>query len=72
MDMAEHLDEITYHLVADAPSRAEALRRVAIVGHWADQQATRLWAGRALRLDHDQVVAEAMATPRLAGPPPER
>lgn len=68
MDMAELLDEITYHLLAGASSRAEALNRVAIVGHWADQQTARLRAGRALRLDHDQVVTEALA-PHEAGWP---
>ncbi len=64
MDMVEHLDEITYHLLADAPSRAEALQRVAVVAHWADEQAKRLRAGRPLRLDHDAVVAEALVDER--------
>lgn len=68
MDMAEQLDEITYRLLASAASRTEALQRVAIVGHWAEQQAARLQAGHSLRLDHDQVVSEALASPRAARP----
>ena len=61
MDMAEQLDEITYRLVATATSRNEALRRLAIVGHWAREQNERLTTGRPVRVDHDQVVAEAVA-----------
>lgn len=61
MDMAEQLDEITYRLVATATSRDEALRRLAVVGHWAREQSERLAAGRPVRVDHDQVVAEALA-----------
>ncbi len=66
MDMVEELDEITYRFVAGANSRAEALQRVAIVAHWADEQAKRLRAGRPLRLDHDAVVAEALVDERAA------
>ncbi len=60
MDMVEELDEITYHLLASADSRADALQRVTIVAHWAEEQAKRLLAGRPLRLDHNAVVAEAL------------
>ncbi len=66
MDMVEELDEITYRLFAGAHSRAGALQRVAIVAHWADEQAKRLRAGRPLRLDHDAVVAEALVDERAA------
>jgi hypothetical protein len=65
--MVEHLDEITYHLLAGAPSRAEALQRVAVVAHWAEEQTRCLRAGRALRLDHDAVVAEALLDDERAG-----
>ena len=68
MDMAEQLDEMTYRLVASAASRTEALQQVAIVGHWAQQQAARLQAGRSLRLDHDQMVSEALASQQLGRP----
>jgi hypothetical protein len=67
MDMVEQLDEITYHLLASAPSRAEALQRVAVVAHWAEEQAKRLRAGRPLRLDHAAVVAEALLNDERAG-----
>jgi hypothetical protein len=63
MDMTEELDEITYHLLADADSRHQALQRIAIVAHWANEQAARLEAGRPLRLDHATVVAEAITRP---------
>jgi hypothetical protein len=66
MDMAEQLDDMTYRLLASAASRTEALQRVAIMGHWAEEQAARLQAGRTLRLDHDQMVSEALASPRAA------
>ncbi len=66
MDMAEQLDEMTYGLLASAASRTEALQRIAIMGHWAEEQAARLQAGRALRLHHDQLVSEALATPQAA------
>ena len=61
MDMVDQLDEITYRLVASAPSGAEARRRLAIVSHWAHEQSQRLARGRPVRVDHDQVVAEALA-----------
>lgn len=67
MDMVEQLDEITYHLLASAPSRAEALQRVAVVAHWAEEQTERLRAGRPLRLDHYAVVAEALLNNKRAG-----
>jgi hypothetical protein len=60
MDMVEELDEITYHLLATADTRAEALQRVAVVAHWAKEQTRRLRAGRPLRLDHEAVVTEAL------------
>ncbi len=63
MDMTEQLDEITYHLLAGADSRHQALQRVAIVVHWANEQAARLEAGQPLRLDHATVVAEAITRP---------
>lgn len=66
MDMAEQLDDMTYRLLASAASRTEALQRVAIMGHWAEEQAARLQVGRALRLDHDQMVSEALASLRAA------
>jgi hypothetical protein len=46
-----------------ADSRLQALQRVAIVAHWANEQAARLEAGRPLRLDHATVVAEAITRP---------
>lgn len=62
MDMAEQLDEITYRLVATAATGREARRRLAIVSHWAHEQDQRLAAGAPVRVDHDQVVTEALAT----------
>ncbi len=67
MDMVEHLDEITYRLLAGASSRAEALQRVAVVAYWAEEQTQCLRAGRPLRLDHDAVVAEALLDDEQAG-----
>ena len=64
MDMAEQLDDMTYRLLASAASRTEALQRVAIIRHWAEEQAARLHVGRTLRLDHNQMVSEALASPR--------
>ncbi len=61
MDMADLLDELTYRLLANADSRAQARDRAAILGHWAQQQAARLNTGRGLRVDHATVVAEALA-----------
>lgn len=61
MDMADLLDELTYRLLANADSRAQARDRAAILGHWAQQQAARLNTGRGLRVDHAAVVAEALA-----------
>jgi hypothetical protein len=61
MDMADVLDELTYRLLANADTRAQARDRAAILGHWAQQQAARLDTGRGLRVDHDSVVAEALA-----------
>lgn len=60
MDMADLLDELTYRLLANADSRAQARDRAAILGHWAQQQAARLNTGRGLRVDHAAVVAEAL------------
>ncbi|HET7488811.1 MAG TPA: hypothetical protein VFJ85_12855 [Acidimicrobiales bacterium] len=68
MDMAEQLDELTYHLLAGATSAAEARRRLAVIAHWAAEQDARLARRRALRLDHEAVVAEALATRRAATP----
>ncbi len=68
IDMAEQLDEMTYHLLAGARDRSEARQRVAVVAHWAHEQAQRLAAGRPPRLDHEQLVAEALA-PHQAGRP---
>ena len=62
MDMANELDDITYRLLATAADATEARRRVAIVRHWADQQAERLAQGRPIRVDHAQVVSEALAS----------
>lgn len=66
--MADLLDELTYRLLANASSRAEARNRVAVLGHWAEQ--ARLDAGRALRVDHAAVVVEALGelTERPAAP----
>ena len=61
MDMADLLDELTYRLLANANSRAQARDRATILGHWAQQQAARLATGRGLRVDHAAVVAEALA-----------
>ena len=61
MDMADLLDELTYRLLANADSRAQARDRAAILAHWAQQQAARLATGRGLRVDHTAVVAEALA-----------
>ncbi len=61
MDMADLLDELTYRLLANADSRAQARDRAAILGHWAQQQAARLNTSRGLRVDHAAVVAEALA-----------
>ncbi len=66
MDMVEHLDEITYHLLAGADSRHQALQRVAVVAHWAEEQTECLRAGRPLRLDLDAVVAEALLNDKRA------
>jgi hypothetical protein len=66
MDMVEELDEITYRLIAGASSRAEALQRVAVMAHWADEQTKRLRAGRPLRLDHGAVVAETLVDEQAA------
>jgi hypothetical protein len=60
MEMADLLDELTYRLLANAASRAQARDRAAIIGYWAEQQSTRLSAGRGLRVDHASVVAEAL------------
>jgi len=60
MDMAEQLDEITYQLLATAASGAEARRRLAIVSYWAAEQSARVARKRPLRVDHDQVVSEAL------------
>lgn len=69
MDMADLLDELTYRLLANADTRAQARNRAAILGHWAHQQAARLATGRGLRVDHTTVVAEALApTAHCAGP----
>jgi hypothetical protein len=32
-----------------------------VVGHWANEQSARLAKRRPLRVDHEQVVAEALA-----------
>ncbi|MBW3617398.1 MAG: hypothetical protein KY446_06525 [Proteobacteria bacterium] len=56
MDMADLLDELTYRLLANADTRAQARDRAAILGHWAHQQAARLATGRGLRVDHTTVV----------------
>ena len=61
LDMADLLDELTYRLLANADTRAQARDRAAILGHWAHQQAARLATGRGLRVDHAAVVAEALA-----------
>ena len=61
MDMADLLDELTYRLLANADSRAQARDRAAILAHWAQQQAARLATGRGLRVDHTAVVAEVLA-----------
>jgi hypothetical protein len=60
MDMAAVLDELTYRL-ASASNGREARRLTAVVGHWADEQSARLAQRRPLRVDHEQVVAEALA-----------
>lgn len=60
MDMAEQLDEITYQLLATAANGAEARRRLAIVSYWAAEQSARLARRRPLRVDHDQIVNEAL------------
>ena len=60
MDMAAVLDELTYRL-ASAKDGREARRLVAVVGHWANEQSARLAARRPLRVDHEQVVVEALA-----------
>lgn len=61
MNMAQLLDDITYRLLATASDAGEARQRLAIVSHWAQEQDTRLAADRPLRVDHERVVAEALA-----------
>ncbi len=60
MDMAAVLDELTYRL-ASAKDGREARHLAAVVGHWANEQSARLARRRPLRVDHEQVVAEALA-----------
>jgi hypothetical protein len=60
VDMAAVLDELTYRL-ASASNGREARRLTAVVGHWANEQSARLAKRRPLRVDHEQVVAEALA-----------
>ncbi len=60
MDMAAVLDELTYRL-ASAKDGREARRLAAVVGHWANEQSARLAKRRPLRVDHEQLVAEALA-----------
>ncbi len=67
MDMAAVLDELTYRL-ASAKDRREALRLAAVVGHWANEQSARLAKRRPLRVDHEQVVTEALAQRSSAEP----
>lgn len=68
MDLAAELDEMTYRLIACAADDDEARRRVAVVAHWAAQQAERLATGRPVRVDHSRVVDEALSTPVGAAP----
>lgn len=60
MDMAEQLDEMTYHLLVGADSRHQALQSLAVVAHWAEEQTQRLTAGRHLRVNHATMVSEAL------------
>ncbi|MFP5375162.1 MAG: hypothetical protein ACLGIO_00070 [Acidimicrobiia bacterium] len=68
MDLVAELDEMTYRLIACAADDDEARRRVAVVAHWAAQQAERLGSGRPVRVDHDRMIDEALATPISAVP----
>ena len=68
MDLATELDEMTYRLIACAADDDEARRRVAVVAHWAAQQAERLDSGRPVRVDHSRMVDEALAPPVGAAP----
>ncbi|MFN2503028.1 MAG: hypothetical protein ABR540_02140 [Acidimicrobiales bacterium] len=62
MDMAAVLEDLTYRLLASARNGTEARQRAAIVAHWAQEQGARLAAGkRLLRVDNEQLVAEALA-----------
>ena len=71
MEIAAVLDELTYRL-ASATNGREARRLAAVVGHWADEQSARLASTRPLRVDHDQVIAEALADLGSAEPSPRR
>ncbi len=72
LDMADLLDELTYRLIANVTSRSDACDRVTIIGYWADQQTARLTTGRALRVDHEAVVAEALALTGHSAPPADQ
>ena len=67
MDMAAVLDELTYRL-ASAKDGREVRRLAAVIGHWANEQGERLAKRRPLRVDHEQVVAEALVQQSSAEP----
>ena len=71
MDMVAILDELTYRL-ASAKDGREARLLTAVVAHWADEQGARLVKRRPLRVDHEQVVAEALADLGSTGTRQER
>ena len=61
MDMCEWLDEMTYRLLVCAEDGTEALDRLAIVRHWVEAQHDRLARGDGLHVDHQRIVADALA-----------
>ncbi|MDQ3643397.1 MAG: hypothetical protein M3450_18500 [Actinomycetota bacterium] len=61
MDMCEWLDEMTYRLLVCAEDGAEAQDRLAIVRHWVAAQDDRLARGESFHVDHERLVADALA-----------
>ena len=61
MDMCEWLDEMTYRLLVCADDEVEARDRLAIVRHWVEAQDDRLTRGKGLNVDHEGLVANALA-----------